>query len=114
MATARFATSATSRSQPLGRAPDGQPDLGGICALADFLSPQPPPRPRRRRYQAEPVSFADKEYVSVRDGWQCVYCGRWVTRRSRHIDHRVSRINGGTNHVNNLCVACVFCNLSKV
>jgi hypothetical protein len=87
--------------------------LGGLWIAAELFGPQPAPRRRRRRYQAEPVSIADKEYVSLRDGWQCVYCGRRVSRGSRHIDHRVSRTNGGTNHLNNLCLACASCNLSK-
>ncbi len=87
--------------------------LGGLWLEAELFSPQPAPRRRRRRHQAEPVSIADKEYVSFRDGWRCAYCGRRVSRRNRHIDHRVSRINGGTNHLNNLCLACASCNLSK-
>lgn len=85
----------------------------GICAAVDLFSPQPAPRLRRRLYRAEPVSIADKEYISVRDCWQCVYCGRRVTRGSRHIDHSVSRVNGGTNHLNNLRLACAKCNLAK-
>ena len=87
--------------------------LGGLWIAAELFGPQPAPRRRRRRYQSDPVSVDDKDYVSFRDGWQCVYCGRRVSRRNRHIDHRVSRINGGTNHLNNLCLACASCNLSK-
>ena len=86
--------------------------LGGLWIAAELLLPQPAPR-RRRRYQSDPVSAADKEFVSIRDGWRCTYCGRRVTRRTRHIDHSVSRANGGTNHLNNLRVSCSPCNLSK-
>ena len=86
--------------------------IGGIWAAAELFAPQPAPR-RRRKYQAEPLLIADKEYVSVRDGWRCTYCGRRVTRRTRHIDHSVSRANGGTNHLNNLRLSCAPCNLGK-
>ena len=86
--------------------------LGGLWIAAELFSPQPVPR-RRSRYQSDPVSAADKEFVSIRDGWRCTYCGRRVTRRTRHIDHSVSRANGGTNHLNNLHVSCSACNLSK-
>lgn len=41
---------------------------------------------RRQRYASEPVSSADREYVSVCDGWRCTYRGRRVTRQMRHID----------------------------
>jgi hypothetical protein len=86
--------------------------LGGLWIAAELFGTQPAPR-RRRRYQSDPVSMADKEYVSVRDGWRCTYCGRRVTRGTRHIDHSVSRANGGTNHLNNLRVSCAACNLGK-
>ena len=86
--------------------------LGGLWIAAELFSPQPAPR-RRPRYQSDPVSGADKDYVSVRDGWRCTYCGRRVTRGTRHIDHSVSRANGGSNHLNNLRVSCAACNLDK-
>ncbi len=87
--------------------------LAAFWALGTLLAPQPTPRRSRRAYTGDPVSIADKEYVSVRDGWRCTYCGKRVTRRTRHIDHSVSRVNGGTNHLNNLRLSCAPCNLSK-
>lgn len=87
--------------------------LGAFWFAARILEPRPSHRHRRRRYTAAAVSYTDKEYVSVRDGWRCTYCGQRVTRRTRHIDHSVSRANGGTNHVNNLRLACAPCNLGK-
>ena len=88
--------------------------LGLIGLFLYALSEQEPSRRRRSRaYNAAPVHDEDKEYVSVRDGWCCTYCGRQVSRRTRHIDHSVSRANGGTNHLNNLRLACATCNLSK-
>ncbi|MGO8790667.1 MAG: HNH endonuclease [Terriglobia bacterium] len=59
------------------------------------------------------MPYEDKEYVSRRDGWRCTFCGRRVSRGTRHIDHSVSRANGGTNHLNNLRLACSPCNLKK-
>ncbi len=78
--------------------------LYGFCAFVDAIAP----RPNRGRIPA-----ADKEYVSIRDRWRCTYCGRRVTRSTRHIDHRRSIANGGTDHLNNLALACSVCNLSK-
>ena len=87
--------------------------LGAAWIVGRILDPTPPRRPGSRRYTVEPVSAADKDYVSERDGWLCTYCGRRVTRRTRHVDHSVSRANGGTNHLNNLRLACAACNLGK-
>lgn len=86
--------------------------LGAAWVVGRILEPRPPRR-QRRRYTSEPVPTTDKDYVSVRDGWRCTYCGRRVTRRTRHVDHSVSRANGGTNHLNNLRLACAACNLGK-
>lgn len=78
----------------------------GLLLLLDHLCS--PSRPARRALRA-----VDRDYVSQRDGWRCSYCGGRVTRRTRHIDHSRSLANGGTDHVNNLCLACAACNLSK-
>lgn len=87
--------------------------LGGLWWAVGTLPDPPRVHRRRRRYTYEPVSSADREYVSLRDGWRCTYCGRRVTRQTRHIDHSVSRANGGTNHLNNLRLSCGPCNLGK-
>lgn len=84
----------------------------GVYGLAGLLAPEPA-RPRRRRPNIGPIEAWKREYVSERDGWRCVYCGRWVYRTTRHIDHRVSRRNRGTNHLNNLSLSCAACNLEK-
>lgn len=72
-----------------------------------------PKRPQTRRRNTESLEAWKRDYVSQRDGWRCTYCGGRVTRSSRHIDHSMSRRNGGTNHLNNLRTACLSCNLSK-
>lgn len=79
--------------------------IGALWLLDQALNP---PRPKRR-----PLRQADKDYVSLRDGWRCTYCDRRVSRRTRHIDHSVSVANGGTDHLNNLRLACAPCNLLK-
>jgi hypothetical protein len=79
-----------------------------ICALWFLDQALNPPRPRRQSLRP-----SDKDYVSFRDGWRCTYCDRRVNRRTRHIDHSVSVANGGTDHLNNLRLACAPCNLLK-
>lgn len=79
--------------------------VGALWLLDQALNP---PRPKRRSLQQW-----DKEYISLRDGWRCTYCNRRVNRRTRHIDHSVSVANGGTDHLNNLRLACAPCNLLK-
>lgn len=69
--------------------------------------------PRRRVRNFEPVEKWKKPHVAWRDASRCTYCGRRVTRATRHVDHSVSRLNGGTNHLNNLRLACQQCNLLK-
>jgi len=84
----------------------------GLYWLNKFFE-EPDPRARRRSCNLESLAWQDREYVSLRDGWRCTYCGKRVTRSTRHIDHSVSRANGGTNHLNNLRLSCAACNLSK-
>lgn len=71
------------------------------------------PRRWQNRKPRKPVEEWKKEHVTIRDGGQCSYCGKRVNRSTRHIDHSVSRKNGGTNHLNNLRLACSDCNLAK-
>jgi hypothetical protein len=83
-----------------------------IDAVAKIISP-PSPRRRRRRPNNQPLSQQTRMEVFSRDRGRCTYCGRRVTRSTAHIDHSVSRVNGGTNHKNNLRTACQYCNLVK-
>ncbi len=85
--------------------------VGAVCLLTGVFDPDR--SSRKRPANQTRVNEWKREYVSVRDGWRCTYCGRRVTRSSRHIDHSCSRANGGTNHLNNLRLACRPCNLSK-
>lgn len=56
-----------------------------------------------------PTDVANK--VWRRDGNQCSYCGN--TEGPFHLDHIHPWSKGGSHSVDNLCVACVSCNLSK-
>jgi hypothetical protein len=86
--------------------------VGAIWLMAECSTPRPraPLVRRRNRERLEPWK---KDYVSERDRWRCTYCQQRVTRANRHIDHSVSRRNGGSNHLNNLRTACRDCNLYK-
>lgn len=59
----------------------------------------------------EPLTQKDRKYIRERDGEICFYC--WGYAPSGHVDHRISRANGGSNDYGNLAWACAPCNLSK-
>lgn len=82
-----------------------------VCLASDLFHLDHPARKKASNRRG--VELWKKEYVSVRDSWRCTYCGRRVTQASRHVDHSRSLANGGTDHLNNLRLACSPCNLSK-
>ncbi len=43
----------------------------------------------------------------------CYYCGTRTKTDNIHFDHIVALANGGAHSIENLCVSCEFCNLSK-
>lgn len=93
--------------------------IGGVWLTLKIANELFGPKPVRlrstplRARNTERVEEWKREYVYIRDGGQCVYCGASVAFSSVHIDHSVSRANGGTNHLNNLRTACWVCNLAK-
>jgi 5-methylcytosine-specific restriction endonuclease McrA len=44
---------------------------------------------------------------------RCVYCGKWVPKGERHVDHVHPLSKGGEHSGRNLVVACAMCNLKK-
>lgn len=54
-----------------------------------------------------------RELVWRRDGRRCVYCLRWVSRRTRYIDHKLPVARGGQHELDNLSVCCRGCNSEK-
>jgi hypothetical protein len=63
------------------------------------------------RRSDEPLTKKDRKYIRQRDGETCFYCFSYAPYG--HVDHRVSRANGGSNDYDNLTWACASCNLSK-
>lgn len=57
------------------------------------------------------VTAARRAEILKRDGEICRYCQG--TEGPFHIDHIVPVSRGGSNHDENLCVACAPCNLRK-
>lgn len=66
---------------------------------------------KRRQPNYEPLEDWKKQFVRVRDGEICGYCG--VHDPGGHVDHKTSRANGGSNLLRNLVWSCVYCNCSK-
>ncbi|MGB8507702.1 MAG: HNH endonuclease [Pyrinomonadaceae bacterium] len=82
-----------------------------FLVFRDFHDPAPKARVRFRARNDEPLSASLRARVRERDGSVCAYCRRHAP--DGHVDHRVSRVNGGGNHMNNLSWACASCNCSK-
>ena len=87
--------------------------LGLGAVISYFTEPPARSRRRRRRPNRQRLEAWKRPYVYQRDGRHCSYCGAFVPWGTEHIDHSVSRRNGGTNHLNNLRLACAPCNLAK-
>lgn len=51
--------------------------------------------------------------ILARDNFTCQYCGRRAPDVELHVDHIISRYDGGSNHPSNLAAACRDCNLGK-
>lgn len=89
--------------------------LVALAFIAALAAEEPTRRSRRvsRPRNTEPLNGTTRLRVYERDGGVCTYCGVAVAPDEFHVDHSVSRKNGGTNHPNNLRTACAPCNLSK-
>lgn len=51
--------------------------------------------------------------IFERDGFCCQYCGKKPPETVLHVDHIVSKKDGGDDDVNNLICSCIDCNLGK-
>ena len=65
---------------------------------------------RRRR---SGISSKLRWQVLHRDDFQCRYCGAKPGESELHIDHVLSKADGGNDIIDNLVTACVPCNLGK-
>jgi hypothetical protein len=61
--------------------------------------------------QGELAGFEVREYVLLRGGHRCAYCGAQGV--PLEVEHVVARSRGGANRVSNLVPACVPCNQAK-
>lgn len=84
------------------RMPEGIPDF----SLSDIGE-----RRVRSGERRPGIPTAIARAVYERDGGTCVYCGAHEGRM--HLDHVKPWSKGGLHSVNNLCVSCANCNMSK-
>lgn len=66
-----------------------------------------------RRATRRPLSPRTRFDVLTRDGHRCAYCGKTATAAELHVDHRISKKDGGSDEMDNLVTACRDCNLGK-
>jgi 5-methylcytosine-specific restriction endonuclease McrA len=61
--------------------------------------------------QGTRAGYECREYLLAKWGRACSYCGKQNV--PLEIEHIVARVNGGTDHISNLCLACERCNTRK-
>jgi hypothetical protein len=62
------------------------------------------------------MDAATRKAVRARAANQCEYCGLRQDQSplaTLHVEHVIPRKHGGTDHHDNLALACIDCNLSK-
>lgn len=69
-------------------------------------------RARKLAAEHEPYTVGDINDMWHKQGGSCYYCGMPVFAHY-HVDHLTPLSRGGTDKLENLCVACPFCNVSK-
>lgn len=59
----------------------------------------------------------DIEYVKMTQTFggelKCFYCASNITNNQYHLDHIIPLSRGGKNLVDNVCISCPICNMSK-
>ena len=76
--------------------------IGVATLIDDLLQPC---------YNDKPLTQGIRNFIRERDEEICFYCDDYVP--NGHVDHRISRVNGGSNDFDNLTWACASCNCSK-
>lgn len=51
--------------------------------------------------------------IFIRDNYTCQYCGIFLERKNRTVDHIIPKSKGGTNLKENLVACCIDCNQLK-
>lgn len=46
-------------------------------------------------------------------GPYCWYCRKYLSKKDRTIEHLVAKRDGGSNAIDNLRIACYYCNHSR-
>ena len=69
--------------------------------------------PRRTDVDKPPPYRTQKHVLYGRAEGNCHYCGIHFPFRNMTIDHRLPRSKGGTDHLDNLLLACGACNSAK-
>jgi hypothetical protein len=60
------------------------------------------------------ISAKTRFSILKRDGFKCLYCGKSQAEGAvLHVDHKVSKKDGGSDQPDNLVTACQDCNLGK-
>lgn len=81
-----------------------------LFLFLEFCDPPPKAGFRWRPRNDEPLPAGTRALVRERDGEICAYCRHFP---DGHVDHRVSRVNGGSNRLHNLSWACPPSTLKK-
>lgn len=70
---------------------------------------------RRARKLGAAGSFTADEWniLGWSVGWHCMYCDLRLTPRTAIREHKIPLFRGGSNHIENIAVACVACNSRK-
>jgi 5-methylcytosine-specific restriction endonuclease McrA len=54
-----------------------------------------------------------KERLIAMYGSYCCYCGKYLRRREMTLEHLIAKRDGGSNAIENLRIACYYCNHSR-
>lgn len=69
---------------------------------------------RQRNMKALSHRGADlRMVVHMRGKGRCYFCGRTLSLRTMTIDHLVPIVRGGSQDIDNMCIACGPCNTAK-
>lgn len=60
-----------------------------------------------------PNNYGLRWQILKRDEFTCQYCGQHAPNVILHVDHRLPRAAGGSDHPDNLVTACAACNIGK-
>jgi len=70
-------------------------------------------RKKQKTYKRASIPPDVRIQVFRRDKFKCRYCGASNNNIKCQIDHIIPVSKGGTNEIDNLCLACRDCNLKK-